>query len=376
MIVQGRILQGIHHKVTGLIEPAGPFLSDNGCLIPKAMVNPRMKYLSVRIINLSEQPVQLYRKAIIGQCKLIDSDIIEINELSRQLYAREKLYQIRNQKEVLPEYLQNLYERSITHLDKEQVKVFNLLLKYQTTFSKSKSDLGRTAIVKHKIDTGGAPPFKMQPRCLPMSNREVASKEIKRLLDDGIIESSNGQYASPIVLVTKPDQSTRLCIDYRKIKQSRQGNKFILIVSEYFTRWIETYPIPQIQAPTICRVFIAEFVSLYGIPRQIYTDCGAQFTSQLFKEICDAFHIAKTYTTAFYPKSDGLVERFNRTVEDMLSKVVSRDQKNWDDILPMVKLAYRTSEHESTGQSPSMMMFGREAELPIDLLLGLPPAIT
>ncbi|VDI66204.1 Hypothetical predicted protein [Mytilus galloprovincialis] len=159
------------------------------------------------------------------------------------------------------------------------------------------------------------------------------------------------------------------------LPQSRQGNKYILIVSDYFTRWIEAYPIPDIHAHTICRVFIAEFISRYGIPRQIHTDRGTQFTSQLFKEICDTFRIDKTFTTSLHPQSDGLVERFNRTVEDMLSKVVSRDQKNWDEVLPMVMLAYRTSEHDSTGQTPSMMMFGREAELPIDLVLGLPPNV-
>ncbi|CAG2196726.1 unnamed protein product [Mytilus edulis] len=152
------------------------------------------------------------------------------------------------------------------------------------------------------------------------------------------------------------------------LPQSRQGNKYILIVSDYFTRWIEAYPIPDIHAHTICRVFIAEFISRYEIPRQIHTDRGTQFTSQLFKEICDTFRIDKTFTTSLHPQSDGLVERFNRTVEDMLSKVVSRDQKNWDEVLPMVMLAYRTSEHDSTGQTPSMMMFGREAELPIDLV--------
>ncbi|VDI36625.1 Hypothetical predicted protein [Mytilus galloprovincialis] len=111
------------------------------------------------------------------------------------------------------------------------------------------------------------------------------------------------------------------------LPQSRQGNKYILIVSDYFTRWIEAYPIPDIHAHTICRVFIAEFISRYGIPRQIHTDRGTQFTSQLFKEICDTFRIDKTFTTSLHPQSDGLVERFNRTVEDMLSKVVSRDQK-------------------------------------------------
>ncbi|CAG2191634.1 unnamed protein product [Mytilus edulis] len=170
MIVQGTILQGIPHKVTGLIEPAGSFLTNNGCLIAKAVVNPSRQYLPVRIINLSEKPVRLYREAIIGQCELIDSDTIEINVLSKQTNAMDTLYHISNQENVLPEYLQNLYERSISHLEKEQQdQVYRLLFKYQTAFSKCKSDLGRTNIVKHKINTGDAPPFKMQPRRLPIA---------------------------------------------------------------------------------------------------------------------------------------------------------------------------------------------------------------
>ncbi|CAC5379035.1 unnamed protein product [Mytilus coruscus] len=80
--------------------------------------------------------------------------------------------------------------------------------------------------------------------------------------------------------------------------------------------WIEAYPIPDIQAYTICRAFIAEFISRYGIPRQIHTDRGAQFTSQLFKEIFDAFRIDKTFTTDSHPQSDGLVEREKKKTFD------------------------------------------------------------
>jgi hypothetical protein len=57
----------------------------------------------------------------------------------------------------------------------------------------------------------------------------------------------------------------------------------------------------------------------------------------------------------------------------MLSKAVRRDQRNWDEIWPLLMLAYHSSEHESIGFTPCMMMFGREAELPVDLLYGLPP---
>ena len=81
----------------------------------------------------------------------------------------------------------------------------------------------------------------------------------------------------------------------------------------------------------------------------------------------------KTRNTPFHPQSDGLVERFNRTLVDMLSKAVREDQTDWDEQLPLVMLAYRSSIQESTGQTPCKMMLGREVRLPIDLMLGPSP---
>lgn len=74
-----------------------------------------------------------------------------------------------------------------------------------------------------------------------------------------------------------------------------------------------------------------------------------------------------------HPQSDGMVERLNRTLEDVLSKFVSNHQRDWDQHIPLALMAYRSSVHESTGFSPSMLMFGREIELPIDLLYGPHP---
>ena len=83
--------------------------------------------------------------------------------------------------------------------------------------------------------------------------------------------------------------------------------------------------------------------------------------------------IDKTRTTAFRPQSNGLVERFNRTLEDILSKYVSQNQKDWDEKLPWALLAYRSSEHDTTKCSLCMLMLGREIELPVDLIYGPHP---
>ena len=111
-------------------------------------------------------------------------------------------------------------------------------------------------------------------------------------------------------------------------------------------------------------------VSRFGVPSQIHSDQGAQFESNLFQALCRILGIEKTHTTPYHPQSDGLVERFNRTLEDMLCKVVETNHKNWDDCLPLVMMAYRSSIHETTGKSPVRMMLGRDIQFPVDLMLG------
>ena len=81
----------------------------------------------------------------------------------------------------------------------------------------------------------------------------------------------------------------------------------------------------------------------------------------------------KTRTTPYHPKSDGMVERFNRTLETMLSAYVSDNYKDWDRQLPYVMMAYRATAHETTGFSPNMLMLGRETSTPLDLVYDMPP---
>lgn len=154
---------------------------------------------------------------------------------------------------------------------------------------------------------------------------------------------------------------------------SHKGNKYVLIVSDYFTKWAEGYPIPDMETTTIVDNFVTNFVCRFGVPRQIHTDQGRQFESGLFKELCKKFSIDKTRITPFRHQRDGLVERFNRTLEDILSKYVSQNQKDWDEQLPWALMAYRSSEHDTTKFSPCMLMIGREIELPVDLIYGPHP---
>ena len=93
-----------------------------------------------------------------------------------------------------------------------------MLVKYQTLFSESSTDIGRTSLVTHRIDTQGAKPIKQRPRRVPLAKQQIVKDSIQEMKDADIIEQSYGPWASPVVLVTKKDgKSTRFCLDYRKV---------------------------------------------------------------------------------------------------------------------------------------------------------------
>ena len=89
--------------------------------------------------------------------------------------------------------------------------------------------------------------------------------------------------------------------------------------------------------------------------------------------MCVLYGIKKTRTTLLHPLSDGMVERFNRTVEEYLRKVVSEQQKDWDEHIPRFLLAYRSAVHDSTPKSPAKVIFGTGVKLPGDLEFGVKP---
>ena len=155
--------------------------------------------------------------------------------------------------------------------------------------------------------------------------------------------------------------------------RSDQGNRYLLIAMDYFTKWPEVYAIPNQEASTIAEVLVANFFCRFGIPRELHSDQGRNFESHLLKEVLQRLGVSKTRTTPLHPQSDGMVERYVKTIEEHLRKVVSSHQRDWDERLPLFLLAYRASTHDTTGLTPAGLVFGRELRLPCDLLFGVPP---
>ncbi|GBN81999.1 Retrovirus-related Pol polyprotein from transposon 412 [Araneus ventricosus] len=137
-----------------------------------------------------------------------------------------------------------------------------------------------------------------------------------------------------------------------------KGNRYVLVLMDYFTKWPEAIPIPDQEASTVAEELVQSWISCYGVPMILHSDQGTNFNSALFTKLCELLGILKTRMTALHPESDGMVERFNRTILYHLSLFVSRNQTDWDTHLPLFLLAYRSAEHEVTGLTPAEMMFG------------------
>ena len=109
----------------------------------------------------------------------------------------------------------------------------------------------------------------------------------------------------------------RLAIDVLgPLPQSEEGNRFILIAADYFSKWVEAYPLPNQEATTVAEVLVKEFVARFGVSLMIHSDQGQNFESTVFSEMCGLLGITKTRTTPLHPQSDGMVERFNRTLSN------------------------------------------------------------
>lgn len=151
------------------------------------------------------------------------------------------------------------------------------------------------------------------------------------------------------------------------LERTRSGHRFILVVCDYATRYPEAFPLRKVTAGAIARTLLQLF-SRVGLPQEVLTDQGTAFLSKTLKQMYSLLGIKGIRTTPYHPQTDGLVERYNRTLKSMLRKFVAANAKDWDQWLPYLLFAYREVPQASTGFSPFELLYGRQVRGPLDLL--------
>ncbi len=109
-------------------------------------------------------------------------------------------------------------------------------------------------------------------------------------------------------------------------KRTQDGNEYIVVMQDHFTKWVEGRAICGKEALTVADAIVQDWVLKHGTPISLHSDRGKEFTAALHQEVCDMLQIAKMYSTAHRPQANGMVERCNRTLLAMLRAVVSEQQ--------------------------------------------------
>ena len=139
------------------------------------------------------------------------------------------------------------------------------------------------------------------------------------------------------------------------------------MVCDYAARWPEAVSLKSIDAGYVAEELMVLF-SRVGVPKDILTDQGSNFTLQLLKEVYRLLSIKPIRTSPYHPQTDGHVERFNQTVKVMLRTTATDEGKDWDKLIPYVLFAYREVPQSSKGFSPFELVFGCAVRGPLDVL--------
>ena len=164
----------------------------------------------------------------------------------------------------------------------------------------------------------------------------------------------------------------RVGVDVLQLPLTESGNQYVVIFLDYLTKWVEAFAVPDQSATTIAKLLVEEIFCRHGAPEHLLSDRGANFLSSLIQDVCKYLDIKKVNTSGYHPQTDGLVERFNSTLINMLSKCAEKNGKDWDKQLPYVLFAYRATLQESTKESPFYLLYGRDPRLPSECALAVP----
>lgn len=149
------------------------------------------------------------------------------------------------------------------------------------------------------------------------------------------------------------------------LPKTERDNKYIVVAMDYFTKWPEAKALKEANAKEVAMFIYEDIICRHGCPKKILSDRGTHFNNQVIEKLVEKFQIKHKFSTPYHPKTNGLVERFNKTLCEALAKLTGED-KDWDLHIGSVLFAYRNKKHSSIKVEPFYLIYGRAARIPMD----------
>ena len=134
---------------------------------------------------------------------------------------------------------------------------------------------------------------------------------------------------------------------------------------EYVTKWEEAEPVDTCSSEVATKFIYENIITRFGCPLTLISDQGSHFINKTIKNLIDQFHINHRQSTAYHPQSNSAIEAFNKKLTKGLTKICSTDKDDWDEKIPVVLWAYRTTYKWSTDQTPFLLVYGQEVVVPL-----------
>ena len=158
----------------------------------------------------------------------------------------------------------------------------------------------------------------------------------------------------PTLKITANSPFDLMAMDLLQFPITRSGNKYAAVLIDHFTKWACVVPITNKQSDTVARVFKKKMLPfLLKIPNRMLTDNGTEFVSANFQQVLSEFNIQHIRTSPLHPASNGICERFNRSLIQSLKCLVLDHESDWDEELPSSMSIYNHTYHSSLKTSPS-----------------------